>query len=335
MLDLEIRPQKNQPRQLSLFHAKGMTYDYLLKKLDSERSAAYEKALKNYPELSVHYSVMKHGLWSAQKLKECRANENFKIQMNPEKDEIHLIVEKLKADHWPKSLRFGFETAIVGLGIISICLVIPWQKVTNLQWTKSSAIVLNETTHTKMSQRDYDTDNGTVAAEVPEVDEGLVAAHTSVKEKPAEKAAAVADKKIEPIVTKPVVAETKTQEKINIQTNTKAEDKQNESSVAAATIKPGGEGALYRGTLHVVNVGATNTKLVDKLTALGGRKAGDVPLGWRKGSGAYFHFTIPESKYNESVKYFEQFGVLKIKKEKHERVMPEGIMRVIISVEEK
>ena len=96
-----------------------------------------------------------------------------------------------------------------------------------------------------------------------------------------------------------------------------------------------GKGFLYRGQLDVTNVDATTTKLVSYITDLGGRKAGNVPIGWRKDRNSYFHFTIPAAKYNELIKFFKEYGTLKINKESHSRVMPEGIIRLIVEVNEK
>jgi hypothetical protein len=94
-------------------------------------------------------------------------------------------------------------------------------------------------------------------------------------------------------------------------------------------------GVLYRGQILIPKIEDANAKLVDRISEIGARKAGDVPLGWRRGSGSYFHFTLPESKYQDVQKIFNEFGVLKIAKEKHDRVMPEGTIRLIINVEEK
>ncbi len=52
-------------------------------------------------------------------------------------------------------------------------------------------------------------------------------------------------------------------------------------------------------------------------------------------STAYFHFTMPENNYQQMTDAFKEYGQLKIAKEKHERIMPEGIVRVIITVDEK
>jgi len=95
-------------------------------------------------------------------------------------------------------------------------------------------------------------------------------------------------------------------------------------------------GFLYRGSIQTVNASAATLKITEKLRAAGGRKAGEVEMGWRREQGIYYyHFTIPESKYEEVRAAFSEFGNLKLNREKHERIMPEGIIRLIISVEDK
>ncbi len=48
----------------------------------------------------------------------------------------------------------------------------------------------------------------------------------------------------------------------------------------------------------------------------------------------YYHFTMPEAKYQELVTFLSTYGKSKIGGEKHPRVMPDGIIRMIITVDE-
>ena len=92
---------------------------------------------------------------------------------------------------------------------------------------------------------------------------------------------------------------------------------------------------MYRGKLAVTNLEAIGPKIRDKILELGGRKAGEVELGWHKTpESAYFHFTIPEAKYEELQNFLSGYGTAVIDKEKHPRVMPDGIVRLIITVDE-
>ena len=95
------------------------------------------------------------------------------------------------------------------------------------------------------------------------------------------------------------------------------------------------EGFIYRGNLVVSNLDMVGPKMKAHIEELGGRKAGEVELGWMKNSKtSYFHFTIPEAKYNELIQYFQMYGKPNITKQPHPRVMPDGILRLIITIED-
>lgn len=94
-------------------------------------------------------------------------------------------------------------------------------------------------------------------------------------------------------------------------------------------------GYLYRGTISITNIEAAEPKITEKIIELGGRKAGSVELGWKKNENAlYYHFTIPEARYTEMLTYLSTYGTPKFSKEKHGRVMPDGIIRLIFTVDE-
>jgi hypothetical protein len=94
-------------------------------------------------------------------------------------------------------------------------------------------------------------------------------------------------------------------------------------------------GFLYRGELAVTNLSVVGPKITEKIKELGGRKAGGVELGWQKSpTSTYYHFTLPEAKYQELATFLGTYGKAQLNKEKHPRVMPDGIIRLIITVDE-
>jgi hypothetical protein len=95
------------------------------------------------------------------------------------------------------------------------------------------------------------------------------------------------------------------------------------------------QGFLYRSYIKLSNIDASTAKIREKIIQLGGRKAGSVELGWRKGKGSYFHFTMPEKNYDQLVQMIEEYAGkgVKIQKDKHDRVMPDGVIRFIIEAE--
>ena len=96
-----------------------------------------------------------------------------------------------------------------------------------------------------------------------------------------------------------------------------------------------GNAYVYRMVMFVDNVDKITPELVKMMKTLGAEKAGEVELGWRRKGGSYFHFTIPQSNnqlLQDSLKKYSNFNLIK---SSHPRVMPDGIERFILWVEEK
>lgn len=96
------------------------------------------------------------------------------------------------------------------------------------------------------------------------------------------------------------------------------------------------EGGLYRGVLVVTDINEVSSKITQRLVDLGGKKAGEVELGWKKTTKlAYYHFTLPENNVDPVKEFLEKFGHLQIQFENHPRLMPPGVKRLIIEVKER
>ncbi|MCM2280431.1 MAG: hypothetical protein NDI61_01135, partial [Bdellovibrionaceae bacterium] len=93
------------------------------------------------------------------------------------------------------------------------------------------------------------------------------------------------------------------------------------------------KGFVYRAFMNVASVDEVTPEVTKQLESLGGEKAGEVPLGWRKGAGSYFHFTISETHVEEVTKLLRTYGPVRISKDPHPRVMPTGQVRFILWVE--
>lgn len=90
---------------------------------------------------------------------------------------------------------------------------------------------------------------------------------------------------------------------------------------------------VYRGTIIVSDFEQIAAILREKIIAVGGKKAGEVELGWIKNyTTSYFHFIYPSEKREELVNFIQQYGTLDYKFEPHPRVLPEGQSRFILEV---
>lgn len=96
-----------------------------------------------------------------------------------------------------------------------------------------------------------------------------------------------------------------------------------------------GRGFLYRAEIEVSDFHNSWPAIRDKVVALGGKVAGNVELGWlRKPSESYFHFSLPESNYQELELFLGTFSPVRFSKDRHPRVMPEGQIRIILTVKD-
>ncbi len=95
------------------------------------------------------------------------------------------------------------------------------------------------------------------------------------------------------------------------------------------------KGALTRGVLEVSDFASAWPAIRDKILALDGKVAGNVELGWlRRKNEAYFHFSLPESNKPELEIFLKTFGPVRFSTEPHSRVMPEGQIRLILTVKD-
>ena len=95
------------------------------------------------------------------------------------------------------------------------------------------------------------------------------------------------------------------------------------------------KGFVYRLYMFSPRIEELTPELVQKIEALGGKKAGDVQLGWRRANGSYFHFSVPEEGFEQLVAFLRLKTEVRVDKDPHSRVMPKGTVRAILWLEQK
>ncbi len=93
------------------------------------------------------------------------------------------------------------------------------------------------------------------------------------------------------------------------------------------------KGLVYRAFMTLSDLDEIGPKITADIAALGGEKAGDVELGWKRDAGRYYHFVLPESNEKKILERLQVYGPVRISKDPHPRVMPEGQVRFILWVE--
>jgi len=301
-----LQLSKKGQRQVTPFTGNELLYDYISGILDEERKRAVEAHLENSREAQQDLQKIQIGQQYAEKLKQIQVTSALQDRLSAPSSYLSVLFKKSRFDQWPVGLKWGLEALVVVFVIVTFLTVAPWEKVMKLRLsTGSSDVVLTELNKGITSKTT--TAEAPAPVESPQfVDEGI---------------------KKEPAATPMVVAAASPAPAVKIKATPVPE--QNAESTKAST------GYLYRGQIEVTNLEAVGPKIVEKILELGGRKAGEVELGWEKTPGsAYFHFTIPEAKYEELQAFLSGYGTAKITKGEHPRVMPDGIVRLIITVDE-
>ena len=133
----------------------------------------------------------------------------------------------------------------------------------------------------------------------------------------------VVSNKVVAVISAPVVVKAKPP----VETTTKV------ITTASATVKLVQPTGVYRGSITVTDFEQVSSIVRERIIAIGGKKAGEVELGWIKNQKiSYFHFIFPAEKREELVTFIQQYGNLQYKFEPHPRVLQFGQNRFIIEV---
>lgn len=343
-----ISLSKKGQRQVTPFTGNELLYDYMSGILDDERKAAVEAHLESSREAQLDFQKIQIGLQYAEKMKQITVSHALQERLSAPSSYLSVLFKKSKFDQWPVGLKWGLEALVVVFVVVTFLTVAPWEKVMKLRLsTGSSDVVLTELNKSQVPKQAPQ--EAPETAETPQfVDEGIKAKDAASAATPAVAAATsattatTAKTNPQPTATPALAKATPTPAPAPKATPTKVAaaaaakaDEEEESDTDSSESGKATTGYLYRGQIAVTNLEAVGPKIKDKIIELGGRKAGEVELGWQKTPGsAYFHFTIPEAKYTELQAFLSEYGKAKISKDKHPRVMPDGIIRLIITVDE-
>lgn len=299
-------------RQLSDFLAKELLYDYVCGKLDDARKQAVDQAVADSEEVAADLKSLREGLKYCEALRNTKLSEPlFQFLSQPPKTwaERAQGLSKLKP-----SVRYGLEAVVVLVVFVTIGFLTPKEY---RFWEADSAYTVVE------QRRDEGTSvslggtreaaNESVETEVPvqgQVAMGPPTTLTTTK-------------------TSPPSTVTSTTSLVARQASTST------TLLEVAAVKSAvRKGELFRVNMPNASVDKWTPEVVAKVQSLGGEKAGQVQLGWRRRGGSYFHFSMPEQNYETLMVYLRTLGPVRIVREPHPRVMPEGTIRLILWLEE-
>lgn len=342
----------NSQKVKSTFFSKELIYDYLSKQLNVEKKELLENAMNE--NFSVRLEVKR--VQAAQNFLVTLRNFSLPSQLSQKIDvpEVQNFMSKNSFDL--KALPEGLKQAMLALGVVSILVIvatiIPWHKIRDVQFLSPSHNVLvvevnkkeNLQNLSEMEKNEpplFADDQVAIAMNqdskgtnptVPEIkgatqDSKAAESNSQSKELKDSSGAIAKNQELKAKERETVPVKTAPSEASSTNVTT-AQDPTSEAPVTT--------GFLYRGQMKLTNLVVNGKRLTEKIIEIGGRKAGEVDLGWNRGPQTlYYHFTIPEARYPELMTFLELYGKPSISKEKHPRVMPEGIIRLILTVDEE
>ncbi len=321
---------KKGQREISDFVGHELLYDYLNGALDQERRNGVAMHLKYSRDAQIDLNNIVSGEAYSKKLSETSVSHILIEQLNATSASTYLstLIVKTNFEKWPSGLKWGLEVLVVVAGIVLMLTIAPWEKALNMRAFNGPSQIIMAEVEKKESLNKPIAENPQFIDEYDKVGKGPRDKNMGHKTEEVKNTIS-AEAPTAPVVQTAVIE--KKAEPLPLMDT----DKKNEESKASETTAANSAGFLYRAEISITNIAVVGPKITEKILELGGRKAGGVELGWQKSASSfYYHFTIPEAKFQELSNYLGTYGKARIGKEKHSRTMPDGIIRLILTVDE-
>lgn len=334
-----LRPK----RKLTPFLCQELLYEYAVGTLDPLRQADVDEYLPTDRASQDALGEIRRGLEYSDRLASTELSPELSAKLSQAENFRTLARRSFEWDQWPETLRWSVSALALSAFVAGVVTVVPWNQLPSFPKRQDSNTVIladipNATVLGENSEEGEESEVPTAGAEgSPELetsgDEHITgdepaaviaespALRDSVGGSPIVQATPAPASAPSPVANTPVPP-----------TGTK---KTTEAGTSVAAAEPEGKpkGFVYRAFINVTSVDEVTPELVKQLEGMGGEKAGEVPLGWRKGSGSYFHFTVPVANEEKVTDILRAYGPVRISKDPHPRVMPSGQVRFILWVE--
>ncbi len=338
-----------EKRKLTPFLAHEMLYDYATGQLDGDRHAAIEAFIKDDRESQNLLEAIRRGIAYTQSLRSIEIKDSTLDELDLSENIVSLSKRLARWSEWPDSLRWSIIALAVSLCTAAVVVAIPWKTISLFKTGPSfdsSSIEIARVEPRKAGGEDLN-----LASNAPEESkenetgplEGSGDEEFS-DDTPIIPAAASAGKVAKPLPNllpnllpnPPVVA---------LKPSVPAPVPKPVTPVAAIARVPepvsgavsskskSSRGFVYRAFMTLADLENVAPKITQQIKELGAEKAGEVELGWTRGSGRYYHFSIPETNEQKLLESLRVYGPVRISKDPHPRVMPEGQLRFILWIE--
>ena len=346
MTDMENKTTSlKKKRALSHFMFQEMMYDYVTERLDQQRIQAIEVFLEANPYEKEEIESLRESIEYCKRLSKTEITEEFVSEVAAHRPYWMRVVSALDWRKWPDGLRWTAEAMAIAAVAGVIAMLLPLQKIADLAGVNLNTYQLAEVQKESEDQKPIEKSADSPAAVVIDQPPDELSAEQMVAEvkSPAAHEADLpesydlddhnhGDEMAEAAPQEPPPNENESESK----PKTVVSPITDKTAVKKAEAKQAVQGFLYRAFMTGKDLSTSGPAISDAIRNLGGKKAGKVELGWEKAEHIrYYHFTLPESRYNGLVDRLKNFGPVQIYKDPHWRIMPQGTIRIILEIEDK
>lgn len=341
----------SEKRKLTPFLAHEMLFDYVTDHLDPGRRQAIEEFVKDDRESQNLLEAIRRGISYSESLKKIELSASSFEELEQAESFITLSRRLARFSQWPDSLRWSLIALVISVCTAGVVVLIPWNLLPMLQSgpkAESGTVEIARVDGRKLPDgtvaiavTDDETDDqqtgpmeGSGDEEFAEESSGAVPTTSSVSVP----TAVISSPKL-PTPAPVVSVASAPAVKMNAPVSAPQGIPKPVAVAPVATPPPivtsakASRGYVYRAFMTLADLENVAPKITQQIKELGAEKAGEVELGWRRGSGRYYHFSMPESNEQRLLETLRGYGPVRISKDPHPRVMPEGQVRFILWVE--
>lgn len=335
--------KENDKRKLTPFLAHEMLFDYVTDQLDHERRKAVEEFIKEDRESQNLLEAIQRGISYAESLKRIEISAEALDELDHSENLVSLSRRLARWSQWPDSLRWSLVALMISMCTAGTVMIIPWNTIPLFKSTPGFESGSFEIA--RVQGRKAGGDDGQIVADQQE--DGLDAQTGPLEgsgdeEFAEESSGARPTIQVPPPVVAVPPAATSTAATVSAATRvpTPAPTPVPVQTTVAHVPAPAptsaqkaSRGYVYRAFMTLSDLENIAPKITQQLKELGAEKAGEVELGWRRGSGRYYHFSLPEMSEQKLMETLRGYGPVRISKDPHPRVMPQGQLRFILWIE--
>lgn len=321
---------RRKQRVLSRFLCQELLYDFMTERLDNDRKKSVERFLQEDSDLQSELKAMTSAVAYCEGLSKTKLSDDLVNSLSHTRLPTEILAEKVSYRNWPDILKWSTEAAVISICVAGLAIVMPWDSIRGLFENPVSSEVILADVSKKIEES---------AVNAPDIE----MTDTETSPKPATEDTTVSgDALVDAITTVAAPTPVPAPKASPTPAAARADAPKTASGAAkavAATKPLDKRAAQPQGLLYRIMMNHADTKNIapeirDKIIELGGKKAGQVEIGWRKSNGNYFHVSLPEKEYQNFITTLGSYGPVRIYKNPHVRVMPPGIIRIILWIED-